>query len=366
MDQDNRAANPDPSANFPIKRKRGRPRKFPRLYNGDNAFRRDRNVNRRDNAHKPPRFESVNGNHSRQVDSNNDMNDAMVGQAVRGVIDAAFDAGYLLTVKVGNTETTLRGVVFKPGHYVPVSADNDVAPDVQMVQRNQIPFPADSHNHAHGDNRQSRERRELHVNSYRIGTTNLGTSKSKQTTSAAGQTSRSVIPMDKIVPVVLQPVNLSNGGGAGLPTSVATQAPCSEVSKGKQVMETVHPSNGLTPSNQVQTAGNQPVQAQNNNQVLNQPLVEVLHEVETKLMKMPGMPFEKLVEVIQQIQAPSLSVETQTRNETDETGNTDQALSIEPLQAVQPNPNAHSAFLSKPFENFRTGKMTELLLCRKT
>ncbi|XP_031248181.1 uncharacterized protein LOC116105956 [Pistacia vera] len=363
MDQDNQGTNPGTSANFPIKRKRGRPRKLPRLNHGENAVRRDQNLNRRENAHKPPGFESVNGNHSHQVDSNNDTNDVMVGQVVHGVIEAAFDAGYLLTVKVGNTETTLRGVVFKPGHYVPVSADNDVAPNVQMVRRNQIPFPADNHNHARGSNPRSRERSEQHVNSYRSGTTNLGASKSKQTTSAVVQTSQPVIPRNNIAPVVLQCVNLSNGGGfASQPTSVATQAPCPEFFKGKQVMETVHLSNGSIPSNQVQTAGSQPVQVQNNFQgVLNQPTVEVLHEAETKSMKMPGLPFEKLVEVIQRIQAPSQSAETQTGDVKDETGNTDQALSIEPLQAVQPSPTVQSAFLSKPFENFRTGKMTELL-----
>ncbi|KAJ0045480.1 hypothetical protein Pint_04158 [Pistacia integerrima] len=334
MDQDNQGTNPGTSANFPIKRKRGRPRKLPRLNHGENAVRRDQNLNRRENAHKPPGFESVNGNHSHQVDSNNDTNDVMVGQVVHGVIEAAFDAGYLLTVKVGNSETTLRGVVFKPGHYVPVSADNDVAPNVQMVRRNQIPFPADNHNHARGSNPRSRERSEQHVNSYRSGTTNLGASKSKQTTSAVVQTSQPVIPRNNIAPVVLQSVNLSNGGGfASQPTSVATQDPCPEFFKGKQVMETVHLSNGSIPSNQVQTAGSQPVQVQNDFQ---------------------GKSFSG-------IQAPSQSAETQTGDVKDETGNTDQALSIEPLQAVQPSPTAQSAFLSKPFENFRTGKMTELL-----
>ncbi|XP_044497781.1 uncharacterized protein LOC123219889 [Mangifera indica] len=363
MDQDNPGTNPDNSAKFPIKRQRGRPKKFSRLNYEENAVRRDQNLNRRENADKPRGFANVNGNHSHQVDSNSDLNDVMVGQVVHGVIEAAFDAGYLLAVKVGNTETTLRGVVFKPGHYVPVSADNDVAPNVHMVRRNQIPFPADNHNHSRGYNSRSRERSEQHVNSSRIGTINTGAPKSSQTSFAAVQTSQPVIPRKNITPVVLQPVNLSNGGRVACqPTSVATQAPCPEVSKGKQVMETVHPSNGSTPSNQVKTAESQPVQAQNYHQVvLNQPSVEVLHEAETKSMKMPDMPFEKLVEVIQQIQSPSQSEKAQTGNVKDETVNTDQALSIEPLQAVQPNPTAQSAFLSKPFDIFTTGKMTELL-----
>lgn len=34
--------------------------------------------------------------------------------------------------------STLRGVVYKPGSYVPV-AENDVAPDVPMIRRNEVP-----------------------------------------------------------------------------------------------------------------------------------------------------------------------------------------------------------------------------------
>ncbi|KAL7087906.1 hypothetical protein ACP275_13G097000 [Erythranthe tilingii] len=68
----------------------------------------------------------------------------VVGQAVTGVIEATFDSGYLLNVKIGDSDTTLRGVVFKTGHYVPVTAANDVAPHVQMVKRNDVPFNVDN------------------------------------------------------------------------------------------------------------------------------------------------------------------------------------------------------------------------------
>lgn len=57
----------------------------------------------------------------------------MVGQEVTGVVEATLDAGYLLSVRIGDSNTYLRGIVFKPGHYVPVTADNDVAPHVPNV-----------------------------------------------------------------------------------------------------------------------------------------------------------------------------------------------------------------------------------------
>ncbi|CAI9787822.1 unnamed protein product [Fraxinus pennsylvanica] len=44
----------------------------------------------------------------------------MVGQAVTGVVEGAFGAGYVLNVRIGNSNTTLRGVVLEPGHYIPV------------------------------------------------------------------------------------------------------------------------------------------------------------------------------------------------------------------------------------------------------
>ncbi|KAK9084845.1 hypothetical protein Sjap_025256 [Stephania japonica] len=64
----------------------------------------------------------------------------MVGQVVSGVLDGSFDAGYLLTVRVGDTNTILRGVVFAPGLSVPVSGANDVAPHVKMLKRFDVPL----------------------------------------------------------------------------------------------------------------------------------------------------------------------------------------------------------------------------------
>ncbi|KAL5710758.1 hypothetical protein ACHQM5_021284 [Ranunculus cassubicifolius] len=65
----------------------------------------------------------------------------MVGQAVFGILDGSFEAGYLLTVKVGNTDTVLKGVVFQPGSSVPVSVSNDVAPHVKMLKRADVHMP---------------------------------------------------------------------------------------------------------------------------------------------------------------------------------------------------------------------------------
>ncbi|XP_039061777.1 uncharacterized protein LOC120206096 [Hibiscus syriacus] len=60
---------------------------------------------------------------------------------VSGVIEGSFDAGYLLNVKVGETNTHLRGVVFLPGRFTPITAANDVAPQAKMYKRKEIPFP---------------------------------------------------------------------------------------------------------------------------------------------------------------------------------------------------------------------------------
>ncbi|KAJ0809898.1 hypothetical protein HanPI659440_Chr01g0020511 [Helianthus annuus] len=69
--------------------------------------------------------------------------EVMVGQTVTGVVEATFDAGYLLAVRIGNSKITLRGAVFKPGHTAPVTPENDVAPHVEMIKRTEIPFPTE-------------------------------------------------------------------------------------------------------------------------------------------------------------------------------------------------------------------------------
>ncbi|GAV83095.1 AT_hook domain-containing protein [Cephalotus follicularis] len=122
--QDVSSASP---ADVPMKRKRGRPRKDESLIQGEN---------------KPsvPGSDSVKKN-KQSLDTSNAVV-SMVGQVVSGVIEGSFDAGYLLNVKVGGTDTHLRGVVFLPGKFTPITAANDVAPHAKMYTRKETPIPA--------------------------------------------------------------------------------------------------------------------------------------------------------------------------------------------------------------------------------
>ncbi|KAL5972664.1 hypothetical protein ACLOJK_039469 [Asimina triloba] len=104
---------------LPMKRGRGRPRKYDTPFEREEARRRRR----------------------RRTDSTSHGDQVLVGQMVSGVLDGSFDAGYLLTVRVGQTDTVLRGLVFKPGLSVPLSPANDVAPHVKMFARSEVPLP---------------------------------------------------------------------------------------------------------------------------------------------------------------------------------------------------------------------------------
>lgn len=378
MSEANQGNHPDISAIIPMKRKRGRPRKYPRPILGhgrDVHASVDLNPNHGSSSHVPPGFVGVNGNQPCQVDRANFASDAMVGQIVHGVIEAAFDAGYLLSVRVSNSETTLRGVVFKPGHFVPVSTDNDVAPGVQMIRRNEIPLPQENYAQVHTP--RSRERNGT------VHTAQPVTSKGKQVPSIASQTP--VISRGNVVPVVLQPVDLSNGN-ASEPSSIATQPADAVASKGKQVLDAAHPLNGSTPTNQVQAVENQLLHFQSQDKYqsmpsgtqkepgVNQNLAQAQQEAEAQSMKLPGMPFGKLLtEVIKRTQVPSQSTKSDNGSAVnfsakvsslaaeDDVDDTNQPLSVEPLQSVQPVLHNHPAVVSRTLDNYRTGKMTELL-----
>ena len=60
---------------------------------------------------------------------------SFVGQTVSGVLNGSFDAGFLLTVKVGNTDTVMQGFVFKEGLSTPITEANDIAPNVKFIRR---------------------------------------------------------------------------------------------------------------------------------------------------------------------------------------------------------------------------------------
>ncbi|XP_016648802.1 PREDICTED: uncharacterized protein LOC103324524 isoform X2 [Prunus mume] len=114
-------SSPDP----PMKRKRGRPRK-------------DENLVHVESATAVPGAESLKKNkHS----TSDDVESEMVGQVVTGVIEGSFDAGYLLNVRVGDTDTQLRGVVFLQEKIAPITPANDIAPHIKMCKRKDIPIP---------------------------------------------------------------------------------------------------------------------------------------------------------------------------------------------------------------------------------
>lgn len=77
--------------------------------------------------------------------------EGMVGSMVYGVVEGSFDAGYLISVRIGSNLTPFRGVVFQPRKVVAVTPANDVAPQAKMYQRREIPVPVyDSNNLSQG------------------------------------------------------------------------------------------------------------------------------------------------------------------------------------------------------------------------
>ncbi|KAF9672985.1 hypothetical protein SADUNF_Sadunf11G0101300 [Salix dunnii] len=367
MSELNQGNNPGASAIIPLKRKRGRPRKYPKLevhHKGNAHVPRDQNPNRRENAHTAG-FGGVNGKQPHQVDPVNDAIDSMIGQSVHGIIEATFDAGYLLNVRVGDSEMTLRGVVFKPGHYVPVMPENDIAPGVSMIRRNEIPLPRQSNTKAHCCNPGPGDMN--------------GTAQAGQAANPPGSKGKQVLPMvpqtpamsrGNSVPVVLQPVNLSNGAPS---VSATSQTSLPVPSKGKQIQDADHSSNGSTPTNKVMQ-----LKSQNNHQVMhsglqntspfNQTPAGGLHDAKANPTKTTGVPFEVLLtEVMKRVPTSSQSTGTNSSSAFNlpvkdsgigaekDASDTDQALSVEPLQAL------HPAVASRPCEEYKTGKMTQLL-----
>lgn len=324
MDTDNPGNNSETPTEGPVKRKRGRPRK-------------DQSANHGDKARVPPGFRRPNGASTHQVDPkriHDTTNNDMVGQVVSGVVEASFDAGYLLNVRVGNSNTTLRGIVFKPGHYVPVSAENDVAPEVQMIRRVEIPVPTGNEIQIHGHNPRTKQRDEIQSShpTNQSPPAHLVASKGKMIANVAPSP---VISRGNVVPVVLQPVNLSNGKEHF------------SASKGKQVpstsVQTSHSLNGLAATS-----------------------ANIMNEAETKSMSLPVLPFDQLVgEVIKRVQAYSQTAESSQNDQnkpevikdSGEVRDMNQPLSIKPLQTLQPDNTNQSD--SKPSENVESSKATE-------
>ncbi|XP_071725800.1 protein METABOLIC NETWORK MODULATOR 1-like [Rutidosis leptorrhynchoides] len=210
MEPVNQEVAPDVSLVAPEKRKRGRPRKDPSERRAHRA--------RSQAAASIPR-NLVQTNNTQRVDPINDPNQVMIGQTVTGVVEATFDAGYLLAVRIGNSSITLRGAVFKPGQTAPVTPENDIAPHAEMIKRSEIPFPTELLP-KHRRKRRSKEKNMQLV-------TYVGNGGDPGLTSTP-----SVPPVGargSVVPVVLQPLNLSNGLSTNLP------APHLRATQGKPV-----------------------------------------------------------------------------------------------------------------------------------
>lgn len=97
-----------------------------------------------DSKAKKPRLKKSDGSNPAESEK------PFIGQEVHGIVDGSFDAGYLLTVKVGDSPLVLRGLVFEPGLSVPLSKVNDIAPKVKATIRDQqVVFPTPMQPNAH-------------------------------------------------------------------------------------------------------------------------------------------------------------------------------------------------------------------------
>ncbi|EPS64179.1 hypothetical protein M569_10606 [Genlisea aurea] len=110
------AAPPPP---LPAKRRRGRPRK-----DGKNLSREGSLQSMETSSSSLPKK-----THMREEEP-------MIGNAVHGVIEGCFDAGYLISVTIDtdSSATPYRGVVFHPTKTVPVTPSNDPAPPAAMPE----------------------------------------------------------------------------------------------------------------------------------------------------------------------------------------------------------------------------------------
>ncbi|XP_022985205.1 uncharacterized protein LOC111483279 isoform X1 [Cucurbita maxima] len=395
MSQADQGISADNLVDAPLKRKRGRPRKYPKLSYDENILISKNRGKKHLEAIPISPGSGVNGNQSQPAIQIQNISDGMLGQVVSGVIEAVFEAGYLLCVRVGNSGITLRGVVFKPGHYVPVSAENDVAPDIQMIRRNMVPFATG--NQSPGNNPLSNNGEvPSHESSgatlgfkYSPPHSNWDAPKEKSVSSILAQITPSGSSRGNVVPVVQLPAKLTNGP-LGPSETFTLQTADIESSKGKEVLIGSFTSNESAPNDVTVGIESFSFQPQTSQQVVlqdnvsvenashNKSLVMEVHDSEGKSMALPSTPFESLVtEVIKRIQAPTLSAEMQTENnkptvtisakefevssEVEANLLADGALMIEPLKAVQPLHESSEHIPKALDDESRTGKMTELL-----
>ncbi|CAL1372642.1 unnamed protein product [Linum trigynum] len=139
--QNNQGSSSSAPVDAPLKRKRGRPRKDETLPQVESmsSLLGGFDHTRRNNL---PFSLSIPSGNSGVVTDQAQAGSNMIGQPVSGVIDGKFDVGYLLKVKIGDTDTYMRGVAFIPDRVVPVTASNDLAPQARMYTRTEVQIPS--------------------------------------------------------------------------------------------------------------------------------------------------------------------------------------------------------------------------------
>lgn len=342
MNPVNQEVRPDASLIIPEKRKRGRPRKDPSERRAAKA--------RSQAARMPPGLGQLNSNTPR-VDPINDPTEVMIGQPVTGVVEATFDAGYLLAVRIGNSNITLRGAVFKPGHTTPVTAENDVAPHVEMIKRSEVPFP-EFHTPVRRRKRRSKEKNMQLVTYVGNGSPLGDPVMTNSPTKGNYVIAPSVPPVGArgtVIPVVLQPINLSNGLSTNQP------APHLRASQGKPVHTVlplaVYPPNGSTSQASESQTSSQftPTGSGNENASFKQ-----------------GMPDAQQVEGAKPIKSNDVQLQggglfaNQVKTESD-IADMNEPLFVEPLQTRHVVHHFQPAPVLGPVMHSGTGRMTELL-----
>ena len=330
----------------------------------------------------PSGLQAVNGNQHIQRVQERESNDVMVGQAVSGVIEAVFDAGYLLSVRVGNSDTTLKGLVFKSGHFVPVCPENDVAPGIPMIHRTEVPFPSRANQF---QTPLPKEKNGQPVSASRIETLPVNGSQSAPLVPRGAVSSSNLVAAPRMsvpsvtgqindqlargnaMPVLFQP-NFSNGMPVSTPPlQVAPISLASGVIVGKEIP--VDGNQTLTPPAPAQTTSQNSfpssVQSEGVIPPNYQSSSDVLNKIEDKSLPVASMTLEKMD-----------AMDTKTGNtmpgdytvakdpspmQLDKANDVGQPVLNQPLQAVQSHVEENSASAPKVSDCTETGKMTELL-----
>lgn len=135
-EQNHGASNASTPVILPAKRKRGRPRKDGNLpKNNIEGSSKPVLINSAGNDSNSTRTTTFQQFESKPNDGN------AIGKVISGVIDGRFDAGFLISVRIGNNGPILRGVIFEPGKFSPLNSSNDIAPQAKIFQRREVSVP---------------------------------------------------------------------------------------------------------------------------------------------------------------------------------------------------------------------------------